>query len=198
MKPKLDPSVIYEAALEIFARYGYGKATLEDIAGRLNMTKGSLYNYTTSKLELYRQTVTYAFTRWQDKVAAAVRREEAPDRQLEVLCDCAVGYLKEDSLFREILKQDPEIFPMFPSDDPYREINDRSRGMIADILSRGIGRGIFNPMDVDKTADILFSIYKMFIIQAYVKTNEEYIPRMLRETLDLLTRGLYKRGDSPE
>jgi AcrR family transcriptional regulator len=194
LRPKLDITAIYEAALEAFARYGYNKTTLEDIAGSLGMTKGSLYTYVENKLDLYRQTVSYAFRRWQALVGEAVRKEATPDKQLTVLCESAIGYLKKDERFREILKRDPEIFPMFPSDDPYQAINNRSLEMIADILRRGIDEGIFNPVDANKTAEILFSIYKMFIIQAYVKTDEEYIPRMLQETLDLLTRGIHRRG----
>lgn len=197
MKPKMDPVVIYEAALVVFARYGYEKSSLEDIAKVLKMTKGSLYTYVKNKRDLYQKTVAYALRRWQSKVAESVRNESEPRAQLELLCDRAIGYLREEKRFRELLRNDPDIFPMFNADDPYREINDRSRDMIGQILTAGIETKAFNPVDVPKTAEILFSIYKMFIIQAYVKTDEEFISRMLKDTLSLITEGLYRREGAP-
>ena len=68
MKPKEDISTIYEAALEVFAEYGFKKATLEDIAGQLGMTKGNLYRYARNKKDLYRNTVRYALLRWQGRL----------------------------------------------------------------------------------------------------------------------------------
>ena len=34
---------IFHAALVAFARFGYQKTTMEDVAGALGMTKGNLY-----------------------------------------------------------------------------------------------------------------------------------------------------------
>ena len=56
MKKKIENEIILNAALGAFARYGYKKATLEDIAGELSMTNSSIYAYAASKKELYEQT----------------------------------------------------------------------------------------------------------------------------------------------
>ena len=60
MRKKIKNEVIYEAALKVFAKYGYRKTTLEDIAGEMDMTAANLYAYFQSKRELYEQTVSYA------------------------------------------------------------------------------------------------------------------------------------------
>lgn len=44
---------ILQAAQEIFARHGYKKTTIEDIADRLGMVKSSLYYYYRNKQELF-------------------------------------------------------------------------------------------------------------------------------------------------
>ena len=110
---------LYRAALKIFSRYGYKKATLEDIAAELGMTKGALYLYVKNKRDLYERTVAGALTRWQDRVEEAVKKETEPINKLTVLAFSAFQYLAEDEEMRNVLVQDPEIFPMFPREDPF-------------------------------------------------------------------------------
>ena len=72
MKPREDIETIYQTALTVFAQFGFSKTTMEDIAGRLDMTKGNLYLYVKNKQDLYHKTVAYALLRWQGRVAEAV------------------------------------------------------------------------------------------------------------------------------
>ena len=51
MRKKEKQEAIYEAALRVFARYGFRKTTVEDIARELGMTKGNLYLYARDKRE---------------------------------------------------------------------------------------------------------------------------------------------------
>jgi len=62
MRKKAPSNDIYNAALKIFAEFGYKKATMEDIAKELNMTKCNLYLYAENKMDLYENTVRSALT----------------------------------------------------------------------------------------------------------------------------------------
>ncbi|HOO72547.1 MAG TPA: TetR/AcrR family transcriptional regulator [Spirochaetota bacterium] len=191
MKQKIDNKTILETALSLFSRYGYRKTTLEEIGAELGMTKGNLYIYVKDKRDLYVQTVSYALERWQQRVRDAIEEATGPRERLLVMCRKAVEYLSEDREFCEVLKMDPDIFPMFPASDPYEEINERSMAMIREILRDGIKKKEFRPVDLDKVASVIFSIYKMFIIRTYIKTDEQFLQELFEDTLDLVTRGLY-------
>ena len=93
MKPKEDIATVYEAALGVFAEFGFKKATLDDIAAQLGMTKGNLYRYAHNKQDLYRNTVRHALLRWQGKVRDAVAAESDVVQQFQVMCRKAVAYL---------------------------------------------------------------------------------------------------------
>jgi AcrR family transcriptional regulator len=54
---------------------GSKKATLDDIAAELGMTKGNLYRYAENKKDLYRNTVRHAMLRWQGRVREAIEQE---------------------------------------------------------------------------------------------------------------------------
>jgi AcrR family transcriptional regulator len=61
---------VLDAALLIFARYGYRKASMEDVARAADISRPGLYLYFPSKQDLFRAAVTYAL---DGDVAAAAR-----------------------------------------------------------------------------------------------------------------------------
>ena len=168
MRRKLDNELIYNTALGFFARYGYKKTTLEDIADALNMTGSSIYSYASSKQALYYDCISYAVDKWQESVRLAAAESSEPAEQLLLAFEEAVRYIDSDEQLQLILRNDPSIFPMFPSVDPIEELNNWSVTFIGDILRRGVECGSFRDIDTEDTALILFQIYKYFIISSYV------------------------------
>jgi AcrR family transcriptional regulator len=191
MKPRENIETIYQTALEVFAQYGFPKTTMEDIAGRLSMTKGNLYLYAKNKQDLYRKTAAYALLKWQAKVAEAVGSESDVKQKFLTMCFKAAEYLASDTHLRNLLLRDPDIFPMFPVKDPFEEINRNSIEMIKSILRQGIAEGAFRSFDVDRISEVIFMIYKMFIIRMYIKSDDQMIHKMFEDTIDLCTRGLF-------
>ena len=195
MKPKEDIATIYDAALGVFAEFGFKKATLDDIAAQLGMTKGNLYRYARNKQDLYRNTVRHALLRWQGRVRDAIAAEPDVVRQFHVMCRKAVAYLAEDDALRRLLVRDPDIFPMFPQNDPYADINANSVAMIRSILARGIAANRCRPVDLDTVPEIFFSVYKMFIIRMYIISRDRAQEEMFTQTVALITQGLFTAGN---
>ncbi len=193
MKKRIEHERIMEAAVGCFSRFGYKKATLEDIAGELGILASSLYAYTDSKRDLYEQAVRYVLLRWQSRVREAVASVKSPREKLVTLMRTALMYLSGDTDFCALLKSDPLIFPMFPTVDPYEEINGESVAMIGRILAEGVSGGDFRPMNIPAVAEVVFSLYKSFIIHAYVHGEPEYLERYMENTIDLIVNGIYMK-----
>lgn len=70
---------VLDAALLIFARYGYRKASMEDVARAADISRPGLYFYFASKQDLFRAAVTHAL---DGDVAAAGRCLSDTDRPL--------------------------------------------------------------------------------------------------------------------
>ena len=49
MKKDQKRQVLFKEALILFSIHGYKKTTIEDVAGKLGMTKGNLYFYVKNK-----------------------------------------------------------------------------------------------------------------------------------------------------
>ena len=192
MRNKQDETVILDAALKVFSRYGYKKSTLEDIANELSMTNTAMYAYADSKRDLYEQTVRYVMKRWQSSVEQAVGEQSTARGKLTTLCESALFYLARDAEFCALLRSDPGIFPMFPTVDPYEEINRDSVLMIERLLQFGNKTGEFRAVDAAGSAEVLFSIYKNFIIHTYINSEEDYTSRYLPITLELILNGILR------
>lgn len=195
MRQKEDMEQVFRAALGVFGKFGYAKTTMEDIAGRLNMTKGNLYLYVNGKKDLYHQSVAWALENWQNRVRQAVSDEAGAKQRFYAMCSKAVEYLSEDRDFREVLVHDPDIFPMFPDQDPFEAINNASRMMIKSILEQGIREKVFRSVDTDRVSEIFFMIYKMFIIRRYIVRKETSMEQDFSETVALMTQGLFMDRD---
>lgn len=196
MRTRESQENIYDMALSVFADFGYQKSTMDDIARRLSMTKGNLYRYASGKRDLYEKTVTHFLLKWQSKVGEAIADETDPKRKFLVMCFKAVEYLADDDAFRRLLVHDPDIFPMFTENDPYAEINKNSVGIIRDILKQGISEGVFRMIDPERISNIIFMIYKMFIIRTYIQSKDKFIREMFADTVELLAHGLFVDTDT--
>lgn len=193
MKKKEKLELLYCKALEVFARYGYKKATLDDIAGEIGITKPGIYKYVKDKMDLYEKTLSYALLRWQEKVVTAVNREDDIIRKFIVMSQKGYEYLMEDQLLTEVLKKDPTIFPFSTHVVRFREVNNRSLNLIKYILKEGIRQKKFSKVDIGRTSILLYSIYRTFIVEAYVISDAKQIKKIYTDGIQLILNGLIER-----
>ncbi|MBN2298308.1 MAG: TetR/AcrR family transcriptional regulator [Deltaproteobacteria bacterium] len=183
---------IFDISLKLFARYGYKKTTVEDVATELGMTKSNIYFYVKNKRDLYEKTVGNALQSWRDSVAAAVSSADDVVEKFSVMAREAFNYLANHKDLRAILMNDPGIFSLSPREDRFYEINMGAMNLIKTILIQGIDEGRFYPVDVDHATELFFSIYIMFLIKTYVKSDGISSVRMYDEGLKIVLRGLCK------
>ncbi len=171
MRKKLDNELIYTTALSLFAKYGYKKTTLEDVASALGMTNSNIYSYANSKQDLYIESVTYGIDQWQDSVRRATSGIDSATEELNVAFKSAVDYIAYNKTIQTLLKNDPSLFPMFPTVDPIEELNSWAISFIEKIIDKGIKQGEFRSVNSKEAAQLLFNFYKYFIISAFVEDN---------------------------
>lgn len=181
---------IFKAALNLFSHYGYKKTTIEDVTSALGMTKSNLYFYVTNKQDLYEKAVGNELRQWRDSISAAV--DQTPDviDKFRIMATASFAYLSDHKQLRQILINDPTIFTLAPEEDRFLEINQGAMNLIRNILTLGIDQGRFIPVDIDHTTELLFSIYIMFLIKTYVKSEGNSSIKMYEQGLELILRGL--------
>jgi len=183
---------ICKAALKLFAHYGFKKTTIEDVALKLGMTKSNIYFYVANKKDLYEKTVGNELQQWRDSVAASVNKVDDVIEKFKVMAIRSFTYLSNHRDLRSILIRDPSIFTLSPEEDRFYEINHGAMLLIKEILVQGVDEGLFKPVDIELTTELLFSIYIMFLIKVYVKSEGNSASRMYDVGVGLMLHGLCK------
>ncbi|MFN4101004.1 MAG: TetR/AcrR family transcriptional regulator [Pararhodobacter sp.] len=77
----LDPRriAILLAAMEVFARYGFKRTSMEDIAQAAGLSRTALYLHYRNKQDIYRSLVQWYFTQTERRVKDALKPGLAPE-----------------------------------------------------------------------------------------------------------------------
>lgn len=181
---------IFESSLKIFAKYGYKKTTVEDIATELGMTKGNLYLYVRDKRDLYEKTVAYGLKRWQQNVLHSLNEnDDIADKLIDGCCK-SYEYLSRDEDMRNIVINDPAIFPLYPEEDQFYQINIESMNLLKSMILQGIEEKRFRDVDADHLTGFIYSVYIMFVHKTYVKLEGRTVEEMFNAAIDIIIKGL--------
>jgi AcrR family transcriptional regulator len=174
---------VLDAALPTFARYGYRKASMEDVARAADISRPGLYLYFASKPELFRAAVTHAL---DTDIAAAGRLLAETDRPLRDRLIGAfdqwsgryIGPMAKDVAI--LIESNPDLLGPIPT-----EYSRRFAKMVTDALAAGTSAdGAGTAGDVART---LLSTANG--IKHEASTREEFLARMTVAT-DLLLLAL--------
>jgi AcrR family transcriptional regulator len=142
---------IVAVAAELFGERGYDAVSLDDVAERLDVTKGSLYHYFSGKEELAGAAIEALGTAWTDRLAALVERVGGPPAvRLRVL-------MREQLIVA--VRDHPAGLGLFlvPDDWPQaqraviKELRRRHDRLFRDVVEEGVATGQFVVVDVDTT-----------------------------------------------
>jgi AcrR family transcriptional regulator len=195
---KLTKERILDAARRHFARFGFRKASLSEIAAELGVVKGALYYYVPGgKQELF----DLVLQRDLDQVLAAMRSavdgEPDPRHKLRAMADArlrVINQLKDLlGVHRDVLEELVAIIYQQPN-HPYSKAE---RELIEQILLAGEESGLFRKIEPRATtaAAIQAAMRTLLIPALYADATYAAEPVTLLEPLfDLMLQGLETRG----
>ena len=98
--------LIFEAAIKVFSENGYNGATMDDIAVKAGVAKGTLYYHFTSKEEIFKFTIEEGMNIIIDEIETAIALEQTPIDKLKALCklELSLVYAKKD-FFKVLMSQ---------------------------------------------------------------------------------------------
>jgi AcrR family transcriptional regulator len=191
MDRKQKTEKILDAALTIFAEKGFKKTTVEDIASSLNMTKGNLYLYARDKQDLYNQAVIHGLRRWKEYVMTSLSDISDVVEQFIAAHRFSYEYLALDLEMRNIIVNDPNIFPVFPDKDEFEAVKVQAREIVERILERGVLEGRFRKdVQVGDLALFIYNVYIIFINKTYIRDEAEVVQKMFSAAHNVFLKGL--------
>ncbi len=195
----LNRERILDAALRRFARYGFRKTSMAEIARDLGVVKGALYYHVPGgKQELLDAVVSREEQRLLARMEAAAERAPEPAGALRAVIEEKLRALRE---LREVLGLRRELGEEFAALvlSREREFTRRERELFARILREGVEAGVFRPIPVVETT--------VRALQAMVRSLE--LPEMfggervqgtelVEGLFELVFHGLLAREERPD
>ncbi|MBF0107945.1 MAG: TetR/AcrR family transcriptional regulator [Magnetococcales bacterium] len=97
---------ILEAALPLFAAFGYKGVAMRDIANTVGITAAALYNHFPNKESLYFKALEYAFEAQVSGLAEALSKTHTPRHRLSALVSFWVETFGSDVILRALLQRE--------------------------------------------------------------------------------------------
>ena len=158
---------IIESANELFARFGYNKTTLTDIAQSVGKVKTAIYYYFKSKEEIFGHIVRIEAERFLKALITSIEKKSDPLEKLEAYIESRISLMLAISNRYQFLKQ--EWFELMPLVEKNREtVLLQEIKLIEEIIVAGCEKGTIHVNSPAFSALMLVNALKGLEIQMYV------------------------------
>jgi len=185
--------ILTEAA-KAFARFGFKKASVDDIAKQAGVGKGTVYLAAESKEDLFYQVLHREIRTWTAECARIIDQRTPANQLLAELLRISIEYLRDRPLVRELLfGQTAKIMPDWA--DRLSDLRQLGKANIAEVLKLGVRQKLFREdLDIEIVAGLLqdFSIAEQVFTLGRQDSSEVQFHRA-QVGLDLVLNGLLAR-----
>jgi AcrR family transcriptional regulator len=179
---------ILEAALQVYARRGYGAATMDEVARASRTSKGGLYFHFPSKEELFLALLRYAGQRLLEKAQEAMAAAPDPVSRADVALSTVLRtFSRHRALARILLLEGYGAGRRFQAE--VTALRGRCAALVRGCLEEAMAQRLIGPLDAELTARAWFGAVAEVIVH-WLLTGQ---PRRLEDAYPHL-RALFLRS----
>jgi AcrR family transcriptional regulator len=182
---------IITVAAKMFARYGFQKTTVDEIAKTARKAKGSVYYYFDSKEDLFKAVVDREITVLKAGLTRVIVDSTDATTMIRNYLMSRMILMKDAVNFRETLKVDfIEAFEFLaPVRDSFTHFE---IDLMKAILDRGVRENTFVIKNTHATAQVIILAVKAIEIPFYQQNKIAEFQENIAELLDIILKGLGK------
>jgi AcrR family transcriptional regulator len=180
---------IMDKAAMLFARYGFKKTSMAEIAREVGLGKATLYEYFKSKEELFATIINKEAGRSIDIIEQKVKEQKTPQDKLRAFFHERIARLEEMAKVYEV--SDERFLEFLPlAKKALKDCEERELMLLCSILEEGLRQKVFylaSPVDV---AVALLSAVRGMDFLFLRMDGALDMKKASLETLEILIRGL--------
>ena len=192
VKSKVRDEIIGVAS-KIFARLGYKRTTMDDIAKAANKGKSSIYYYYTSKEEIFEAVVVREAQELKRKLEKVIHTGKSPMDRLKDYITFRMYHVKTVSNFYSVIKENSYEQMKFV-ERIRSKFEDEEYKMVLSILERGVEEGDFVIKDPHIGAIAFTTMLKglelPLFLNEYSRAKKE---QLITDLIQVVFYGLIKR-----
>lgn len=188
-KEKNMKEEILQKANLLFAKYGYDKTTMDDIAEAVKKRKGTLYYYFPTKEDIFAEVIGKEISYLKSQVFEATKSEKTAKGMLKAYVLTRYKMLSKVANFYKTFKED--YYKQFDFVQRLRKKYDiEEEKFIEQILKHGVESGELKKVDISLTAESFVIAMKGFEYRWSSETNSKYIEKVISTMLDIFFFGI--------
>ncbi len=183
--------LILEEAGKLFARHGFKKVTIDDVAQASRVAKGTVYLACESKEDLFYQVLHRELRAWTAAVARTIDVRLPGDQLLATMSETSILFLETHPLVRDLMFG--HTYQMLPNwADRLRDLRMLGVSNVVEALKLGIRQGIFRDnVDIELVASLLQDlVYSSYLFHSQGTGRPEQLRTRRIAALDLVLNGL--------
>jgi AcrR family transcriptional regulator len=187
---------ILSAATRLFARFGFKKSSVDQIAKDAGVAKGTVYLAADTKEDLFYQAVHREVRAYTAEIAKLIDPRKPADVMLAETTMAGIQYLDARPLVRDLIFGNHQI--LLPEwADRLDELRALGRTNCAEIIRLGVRQGRFRAdLDVDELATLLEDMaIATQVFHNRGNNKAERLRKRLQTAFDLLMNGI-RRNDA--
>ena len=151
--------LIVDVAQRLFAKYGFKKTTIDEIAHSAHIAKGSIYYYFSSKEDIFRTVLDKENRLWSQKVREVINRASTPQEKLRAYLVTRMKYLSKLTNFYSALREEYLEHYAFIENIRKRYFREEIE-IVKAILEEGVKKGIFKVEELGLMAFVIVAALK--------------------------------------
>ena len=181
---------LVQAARQVFARYGYKKTALDDIAREARKGKSTIYYYFKSKDEIFKAVIEAEAEIRAKSINDQIAQIEDPKQKLKTYIYVRMLSLKMVGNYYEAIKNDL-LDNLYFINTLRTNHFDTEVELVKDMLMEGIEKGIYTIENPELTAKTIVTLLQGFEVPLILKNlSDEELQRSVDEMLNILFFGI--------
>jgi len=183
---------LLESAEELFARFGFEKTTMNDIADEARKGKSSLYYYFSSKEEIFKAVVTTEAERFKDIITETLENIDDTKEQIKQYFSIRMHRFQELSNLYAAMRND-YLRKLDFIEKIRKQYDQEELEFIQNLLEQGVKKGEFEIQNITDTSFALASAIKGLEYPLVLQTDEQDLDHRIDALLSILFFGIVKR-----
>ena len=167
-------SEILAAAQVVFARHGYGAATVDEIADAAGVAKGTVYLYFPSKRDLFLATLREGVEALHAEANREMEQAATATAKIRAFVGTRISYCDRNRDFFRIYYTEFSSLAVRSSGErpEFQDLYDAQAELLQGIVEAGIGRGEIRRCDSRRTARLIYDLTRAAIAQHVLEEGD--------------------------
>ncbi|HDP55457.1 MAG TPA: TetR/AcrR family transcriptional regulator [Bacteroidetes bacterium] len=186
---------IVNIAAGVFAKFGFKKTTVDDIAHALRKGKSSIYYYFSSKEDIFKAVVDREAEALREKIEVILGSSQSAVDKIRAYVKTRMLAVRVMANYYTLIKNN-DISNLHLVEKLRSKYDTEEHGIIKKLLADGIANGEFKEMDIELSSVALLTAMKGLEIPLFITSPKaENLETVLDDMLNILFYGIVIRNE---